>query len=501
MRAITKIGIIIAVALTIWIICFTGEDDSAYLWIIPLTEFRHYGVVGYCLLIGFGMLFLFGYDENKTHPIVNKLIKVISISILYVGAFLFFLPFLILPVIIGLITVIKRTYSNYYPLFVLLVCLFTIVIVAYISIIVLIKFTQKYRFIASLRILFICSLLLLALLFLISVFDSFGITDNDYIVYGLMFITIILFVAGWLIFKEWYFIVYDKKQYLLYLRSFQFDKNEIEVAKYLKVTGLPVMKIGNPNTFFPKGAGDVFYLPTVNWKKQLNYYIDRAKYIFSVVDMTEGVLWEIFEHQEQTDKFIYYISNSKHLCELLKRLPKQRKTILMECLEVLSNTPSINNCAFYIRDDKCYYSDPETILKLVINHESKKDIKSFKITMLYREPYFNNRRNTKDYYKYIDCGRFFLRNSKCFIRSSGSILLSIVFTVIWFMSILFLIGAIICLFMPDSFYLWVGIEPWTTGERIECFLVALFMANLMRNKKYSQKIKNDGKETVTDITP
>lgn len=486
MKLIIKIVIIIVVAIIIWFVCFTGEDNSSYLWIIPLTEYRHYGVISYCLFIGFGMMSLFGFDKNETHPIINKLIKVISISILYVGAFLFFLPIIILPVMLGLITIITRTYSNNYPIFVLLECVFTIVIVTYISIIVLIKFTQKYRFIASLRILFICSSLLLCVLYLVSGISSLSATDEEYIWIGLLFNVMTLFIVGWLMFKELYFIVYDKKQYLLYLRSFQFDRNEIEVAGYLNVVGLPVMKIGNPNTFFPKGAGDVFYLPTVNWKKQLNYYIDRAKYIFSVVDMTEGVLWEMFEHQEQSDKFVYYISNSENLRVLLKRIPKQRKTILMECIEVLSNIPSINRCAFHIRDGKCYYSDPETILKMMVCSENLNNVNFFRVVNTHREPYFkvtSNKTDSKDYYKYIDLGRILVRTSKRFVNRSVSIPLTIAFYLFWLLFMLIMIAGLICVFLPDSFYLWVGIEPWTIGERIVCFIVVLFMINLVRSEK------------------
>ena len=183
------------------------------------------------------------------------------------------------------------------------------------------------------------------------------------------------------IYSDFHFFFYEKENYLLFLRSFVFDKNEKTIELPLKEAGMPILKIGDPKTFFPKGIGDVFYLPSHDWRPQLDYYIKHARYIFSVVDATEGVLWEMFNHMDSMPKFIYYVSDKKALVNIQQeaQLAKFASTALMFCIKKIEFDDSITQCAFCIRGGVCLYSDASTIIQYVTKGIFSSRIKSFDI--------------------------------------------------------------------------------------------------------------------------
>lgn len=215
----------------------------------------------------------------------------------------------------------------------------------------------------------------------IHVFGKWCVSTKLMISLGIMpwgFVSLYSFIK---LYSDFHFLIYDKENYLLFLRSFRFDNKEYTLNLTLKEFGLPVLKIGNPKTFFPKGVGDVFYLPSSNWKKQLDYYISHAKYIFSVVDATEGVLWEMFKHLDSIEKFVYYISDKATLHKFLmeNESGEYSNTSLMYCFKKILSDNSIEQCAFCIREGVCYYSDEITIIHFVVKHEKTDTIKSFTI--------------------------------------------------------------------------------------------------------------------------
>lgn len=226
------------------------------------------------------------------------------------------------------------------------------------------------------------------------------ISDSDSIhVFGKWFVSSDLVVSSGIIlwffsavfsfrkiYSDFHFIVFDKENYVLFLRSFSFDEKERKehvLDFVLKKFGLPILKIGNPKSFFPKGIGESFYLPTTDWKKQLDYYIKKAKYVFSVVDVTEGVFWEMFRHLDMMEKFVYYISDKKTLFSFVKMHESREfsKTSLMYCFKTILEDETIEKVAFCIRDNCCYYSDADNIVQWIVQGEKNVGIRSFSVNL------------------------------------------------------------------------------------------------------------------------
>ena len=309
--------------------------------------------------------------------------------------------------------------------------------------------------------------------------------NGEFRLYGLILISFIWIALGYVMFNDFHFIVYDKKHYLLYLRSFQFDKNEHTISEPLEVVGIPVLKIGNPKTFFPKGVGDVFYLPSADWKKQLNYYIDRAEYVFSVVDITEGVLWEMFEHLEQYNKFVYHITDKEHLRVILSNAPKQeyKDSFLMKCYETILNDPKIQSCSIHIKDGICYYSDAGTILKLISGQAPISGIPHFTIedwNLLSAR--FVGTNVKRDYYKSLDATRWFIRAYKWIVSTIAKIVAKAFESILGFCMVIIPTLAIVLAVMPSAVFRWADVEPWGIGERAGALLVAILWISITKSK-------------------
>lgn len=118
----------------------------------------------------------------------------------------------------------------------------------------------------------------------------------------------------------------DRNDILLFLRRFSYDEKEdpclAAINDYICQPMAPhytVLKIADPSTFYCyKNFGCEFlYLPTTNWKQTLNSYIEKASLVVMVLDYSEGVLWEAFEHHDQKEKYIYYLPSKKQLIDIV----------------------------------------------------------------------------------------------------------------------------------------------------------------------------------------
>lgn len=183
-----------------------------------------------------------------------------------------------------------------------------------------------------------------------------------------LFGVVILCVTGLILGENFiytiHFLVYSKKQYALFLRSFAYDEKETEIWNRLDNINLPILKIGNPKNIFPYGIGDTFFLPTSNWKKQINFYVKKATVVICVVDSTEGVLWEMLNYIDESNKFIYYISNRKSLQDVINKIDEKLKSIpLMMCVNYILSETLLDKVGFCIVDNRFYYS--EKIYRLI----------------------------------------------------------------------------------------------------------------------------------------
>ena len=176
---------------------------------------------------------------------------------------------------------------------------------------------------------------------------------------------------------------------ILYLRSFNSDKDkhqkqiEETLVKVCSNLNLRICKIANPIRF--NSNVREFCLPVSNWKNELNFYIARAKYIFCIIDITEGVLWEMFEHQEFINKYIYCIRNKNTLQEILtnKIFRKFDNSKLMISLQTISNLNY--NGTIFLRFDssKCFYS--LNLKAILTNYKDNPKISSFTVDYTHSE--------------------------------------------------------------------------------------------------------------------
>ena len=170
--------------------------------------------------------------------------------------------------------------------------------------------------------------------------------------------------------------LYAEDSYHLYLRSFQFDDKEDSLLKLLPSSGKQIMKIGNPlSKLFPSILSnrtmyhDVLFLPSSNWKKHLDYYIYKAFSVISVVDDTQGVVWEMFHHSEYYHKIVFYVDSSEKLCKLERMVAESEyfksSPILYYCISHLNKLELRTPFVFWIKGNRCYFDSVNIVPSLL----------------------------------------------------------------------------------------------------------------------------------------
>lgn len=170
--------------------------------------------------------------------------------------------------------------------------------------------------------------------------------------------------------------LYAEDSYYLYLRSFQFDKKADSLLKTLPSDGKQIMKIGNPSSrLFPNLRSnstiyhDVMFLPSSNWKKHLDYYIYKAFSVISVVDDTQGVVWEMFHHSEYYHKIVFYVDSSEKLCNLERMIAESEEfkssPLLFYCISHLNKLELRAPFVFWIKGKRCYYDNANMVTSLL----------------------------------------------------------------------------------------------------------------------------------------
>ena len=216
------------------------------------------------------------------------------------------------------------------------------------------------------------------------IFSKWTISIGGVYIVGITILFMISLACIYKITKGIRFITYEKKDYILFLRSFQYDERAHEIISILnEVGGNNIIKIGNPNSIFSKDLSDVLYLPTLHWKRSLNYYISRARHICIVIDYTQGVVWEMFNHLDVINKSLYIVPSLEALSALLcsEELNKYNKTPLGRCILQLKENCDYYPYAFCISNNICYYAPLKSLVPCFLNAELKEgnDIKFFSI--------------------------------------------------------------------------------------------------------------------------
>lgn len=178
--------------------------------------------------------------------------------------------------------------------------------------------------------------------------------------------------------KNLNFLLYGENNYYLYLRSFQYDEKEDYLMSLLPGGGKQIMKIGNPSSLQLKKilsnrskSYDVLYLPSSNWQKHLDYYINKAYSIISVVDDTQGVIWEMFQHPEYYDKIVFYVDSNEKLNKLETIIAETTDSDLSPqlycCVQSLNMRNISTPFVFWIKQNRCYYDTDVTIVSSLLS--------------------------------------------------------------------------------------------------------------------------------------
>lgn len=179
------------------------------------------------------------------------------------------------------------------------------------------------------------------LMVIISKFSNFNVRMFRDEIASIIGSILVILLLGYLIvrfFSQFSLGVYSRPFYTLYLRPFNSDGNikKIENSiRELERNHVKILTIANPKTFFRKTIGHTLYLPSVNWKKFLEYYILRAKDVIVVIDDSDGVMWEIFQHTDQFHKYVFIVPNKQVLQKVVDKL-SNNLDIKNHFLEVLN---------------------------------------------------------------------------------------------------------------------------------------------------------------------
>ena len=226
-------------------------------------------------------------------------------------------------------------------------CLLGLLIISIITTFLLI-FVKQARLVILGRILFFFWLFLTSAIFMyatlmviISKFSNFNVRMFRDEIASIIGSILVILLLGYLIvsfFSQFSLGVYRRPFYTLYLRPFNSDGNikKIENSiRELERNHVNILTIANPTTFFRKTIGHTLYLPSVNWKKFLEYYILRAKDVIVVIDDSDGVMWEIFQHTDQFHKYVFIVPNKQVLQKVVDKL-SNNLDIKNHFLEVLN---------------------------------------------------------------------------------------------------------------------------------------------------------------------
>ncbi len=184
-----------------------------------------------------------------------------------------------------------------------------------------------------------------------------GVRSSD------LYILVCTCFTGYMVFKK-----YSSITYILYLRNFAFDEESrssetIDIISS-SIGNIDLLRIGNPRTLFSFNATfTTFYLPDVNWQEEVSRLINKAYKCIIVLDVSEGVLWEMCNHLHKKEKFIYHISKLENLDNIISKLSelKVRDEIsafirYLELIQVSINEDKTKSYTFIIVDNNIYGS-------------------------------------------------------------------------------------------------------------------------------------------------
>lgn len=434
---------------------------------------------------------LFPYPDRKLHGSVFR--DVIFPTLFWCCFFLVIAPLLFF-IAIGIIVLLGYVlfynpmyfiYQKSFPVFITLVSLSVIAIILTVAHKrELCRLHTRYDFLAILRTLFCVDISTIGYLLLFigivegyceisSFITIFKVNDYDLIELGtVLFKPFINLLPGGLVLyycrRELNCFLYAEDSYYLYLRSFQFDDKEDSLLKRLPAGGKQIMKIGNPSShLFPNIRSqktmyhDVLFLPSSNWKKHLDYYIYKAFSVISVIDDTQGVVWEMFHHSEYYHKIVFYVDSNEKLCKLEAMVAESEEfkssPILYYCISHLNKLELCTPFVFWIKGKHCYYDNVDMLSSLLSTKLDCESKNYFDIDSAYGATISKSSLNDEEVYKKWNMASGLLsivRKTFSLINAKLPLVLFALFIIVSFLfCLLLLVG-----------FVWFGVESIIQGE-------------------------------------
>lgn len=286
---------------------------------------------------------------------VKNNIGILVIALPFAILFIALLAFLLYPLALA----VYYTFQHFNTLFVIgIIWMFAIIFFTF-----YIKFKKSFYFNPGVRSIYYILLRLFPVYsFVCSAFAFYNLFDiySDIVSLGFILLLMLILSLNSINTKERiYYITIPHFKFNLFLRPFYKDSNLI-IDKEIKTSFTdelveiadPMSKNGNEN-FTGKG----FFLPFKDWKKELSYYINRANLVFCSIGISEGIMWEMFEHDEIIDKFIFYLDNNtatiKEIVQNVKEYHKNSK--VFSVLYKLQSIECERPFYFIIRGNNCFY--------------------------------------------------------------------------------------------------------------------------------------------------
>lgn len=394
-----------------------------WLYFIDEIDFRGSFVVGIVLLFGGAALLGIGCDTKPSNIILKMLTKaskIIGIIICFISVLMMIFPFLGLPIYFGIYSIFMYSHS--------LILIGAIWMLLIIILILTCRYMSKtflvypiFRTLCYISFRYFC-----LYVFIISIFcliykqnidldlaHTLNIDANSVDEYGIVFLIAMCIVLSFMNMEEKiYFVTIPKLKYNFFLRPFNKDTS-LKIDKEI-ISNFPEELVEIADPMSKKGnekfSGKGFFLPTNNWKKELSYYIKKAKYVFCCIGMTDGVKWEMFEHDEISDKFIFYFDGKTPIKNIVQNVShtNQKDSKVFSVLTYLQNIDLNHSIYFTIKNNKCFYTaNLSDIASFLNNQITPHTLNSFVFEYNKNHKKNEKSRNTKFKYFFKDIIRLF----------------------------------------------------------------------------------------------
>lgn len=392
----------IILALLILGILIYGAFTYFWIWLFfidePSFSYTLWGLFVVGMLIVLGGVFIgsaFSYEQlPKT---ISVLGSVFGIAIAIIGGIMVITPILYIFLVPLYLAIKHLCYNASIPMFVGLIWLCVILIM---------YLLMRYNFRITLNVTPILRTVFYMLIRYFSIYaviiSAIYIPSADSIGYGniiigpmcldsavcgmvlltILFVSLAFGVTMGGVTSRIFYVTIPKIKYNFFLRPFYKDsclEIDDEIKKYFPDE---LVEIANPITKYGNGSfnGSSFFLPVKDWKRELEYYIRRANLVFCYIGHSDGVKWEMFEHDEQLHKFIFY-NDGIVSCDNIIESVRASNYASSKVYNVLCKMAKIDikgGYYFIVRDNICLYStNLSTIASYVINDVKEDDLLEF----------------------------------------------------------------------------------------------------------------------------